>query len=234
MRSRVVKEGFFKNDILCSLSPWHRLLFEGLWMVADRKGLLEDRPKRIHADIFPYDHHLDIEPMLADLERLHFITRYWTEKGAMIAVVEFHSHQKPHIREAPSTLPGQDQASPRPEPDPVTYPPQTATNHTQVISSTVEIPRHSLGGAQALPRLDLGHALDMPGPTTYQDIGRALVNMVQNQEVTEGTIKAVPRHGLGRALALPRNGHGRAKAPPRRPVSVPVSVQEQEKKKRAH
>ena len=37
----------------CSMSA--RLLFVGLWTIADRNGRLEDRPKRIRAELFPYD-----------------------------------------------------------------------------------------------------------------------------------------------------------------------------------
>jgi len=32
-----------------------RLLYPGLWMLADREGRLEDRPLRIKAEILPYD-----------------------------------------------------------------------------------------------------------------------------------------------------------------------------------
>lgn len=226
MRSRVVKEGFFKNEVLGKLSFAHRLLFQGLWLVADREGLLEDRPLRIQADIFPYDT-INIEPLLVDLERHQFIARYWTDQGPMIHLPKFDKHQSCHPREAPSTLPGPSHAVPRPDPPP-------AQDSTQTISTDLEMPRTDLGVALDIPRLGLGHALDMPGPTTYQDIGRALVNLVQNQEVTEGHTKDMPRNGQGHAKAMPRIVLGHAKDRPRRPVSVPVSVQEQEKKKRAH
>ncbi len=230
MRSRVVKEGFFKNEILGKLSPWHRLLFEGLWCVADREGILEDRPLRIQADIFPYDV-IDIEPLLADLERVRFIQRYWTEQGPMIYIPKFEKHQDCHPREAKSILPGPDKAIPRPDLSSASDPPEGTS---EAISSNGEIARQILGPAKDLPRIGLGPALDMPRPETYQDIGRALVNLVQNQEVTEGGSKDLPRIGLGPAKAVPRISLGPAKDRPRHPVSVSVSVQEQEKKKRAH
>ena len=55
MRARNIKPGFFKNDTLAELDFAGRLLFIGLWGLADREGRLEDRPKKIKAEIFPYD-----------------------------------------------------------------------------------------------------------------------------------------------------------------------------------
>ena len=46
-RSRNIKPGFFKNEDLLDLPYEYRLLFVGLWTLADREGYLEDRPKRI-------------------------------------------------------------------------------------------------------------------------------------------------------------------------------------------
>ena len=43
-RARNIKPGFFKNEILGVADPLYSLLFEGLWVLADRAGRLEDRP----------------------------------------------------------------------------------------------------------------------------------------------------------------------------------------------
>ena len=53
MRARNLKPGFFKNECLLSLSPLHRLLFAGLWCMADRNGILEDRPAKIKIEVKP-------------------------------------------------------------------------------------------------------------------------------------------------------------------------------------
>ena len=63
------------------MSPWHRLLFEGLWLIADREGRLLDKPARIKAAVLPYDDHRGIsialvDQMLTDLDRAGFIRRY--------------------------------------------------------------------------------------------------------------------------------------------------------------
>ncbi|MCX8018393.1 MAG: hypothetical protein N2690_10910, partial [Rhodocyclaceae bacterium] len=55
MRARNIKPGFYKNEDLAECSVWARLIFPGLWMMADRDGRLEDRPKRIKAELLPFD-----------------------------------------------------------------------------------------------------------------------------------------------------------------------------------
>lgn len=81
-----------------------RLLFIGLWCIADREGRLKDRPKRIKVEVFPYDD-IDVEPLLAQLQENGFIIRYTVEEHQYIQVVNFHKHQNPHVKEAESTLP---------------------------------------------------------------------------------------------------------------------------------
>ena len=52
-RARNIKPAFFKNETLVELPVETRLLFIGLWTLADREGRLEDRPKRIKMEIYP-------------------------------------------------------------------------------------------------------------------------------------------------------------------------------------
>ena len=104
MRARNIKPGFFKNDTLVELDFAGRLLFIGLWGIADRAGRLEDRPKKIKAELFPYDG-VDVDTFLGELARLGFILRYEVGGGRYIQIVNFDKHQNPHPREAPSTIP---------------------------------------------------------------------------------------------------------------------------------
>ncbi len=96
---------FFRHERLTELSPYCRLLFIALWTLADREGRLEDRPKRIKADAFPYEHDLDVEQMLSDLASNGFITRYEVDGESYIEIPSFLKHQKPHLREAASVIP---------------------------------------------------------------------------------------------------------------------------------
>lgn len=103
-RIRSLKIGFFLNEELCDLSAWHRLLFAGLWLVADREGRLEDRPKRLKAELFPYDE-LDVDRLLTELAVKGFITRYVADGAAYLAIPGFLKHQRPNTREGVSLIP---------------------------------------------------------------------------------------------------------------------------------
>ena len=105
-RARNIKPGFFKNEELADLAFEYRILFQGLWCLADREGRLEDRPKRIKAEVFPYDN-VDVAIGLAELESAGFITRYASHNLPCIQIVKFGKHQNPHCKEAASTIPAQ-------------------------------------------------------------------------------------------------------------------------------
>lgn len=105
-RARNIKPGFYKNEELAECSVWARFIFPGLWMMADREGRLEDRPKRIKGELLAYDSQ-DVEPLLHELEQRGFIARYKADGKAIIQVAKFSQHQNPHHREAESRLPPQ-------------------------------------------------------------------------------------------------------------------------------
>ena len=106
MRGRNIKPGFWVNEVLGNLPFEYRLLFMGLWCLADRAGLLEDRPERIHAQLFPYDASVDVDAGLAVLAEKGFLVRYEAESLRCIHVVNFRKHQSPHHTERASVLPG--------------------------------------------------------------------------------------------------------------------------------
>ena len=103
-RARNIKPGFFVNERLADCSMAARLLFIGLWTVADRKGRLKDIPRRIGAEIFPYED-IDCETLLAELASSGFIVRYEVEGKRYIAIVSFLRHQAPHRNEKESEIP---------------------------------------------------------------------------------------------------------------------------------
>ena len=108
MRSRNIKPGFFKNEDLVELDPIVRLLFVGLWCLADRRGVLEDRPRRIKMEIFPGDN-TDVVLGLDQLEAAGLIQRYRDGQGVkLLVVLNFEKHQHPHHQEKPSGLAGPD------------------------------------------------------------------------------------------------------------------------------
>jgi hypothetical protein len=103
-RARLLKPGFFTNELLAELPFEGRLLFAGLWTLADREGRLEDRPKRIKAALFSWDA-VDVQTLLVALESRGFIDRYTVNGIPLIQIAKFNEHQKPHKREPASPLP---------------------------------------------------------------------------------------------------------------------------------
>ena len=102
-RARGIKPGYYKNEELAECSVWARFIFPGLWMLADREGRLEDRPKRIKGELLPFDAH-DVEPLLRELAAHGFIQRYQIGGGKYIQITKFKAHQTPHYSEKPSAI----------------------------------------------------------------------------------------------------------------------------------
>jgi len=105
-RTRNVKPAYFKNEDLAELPPLARILFAGLWCWADREGRLEDRPKRLKAEILPYDV-CDVNSLLTLLADSpgKFIVRYEADGARYISIPQFLTHQNPHQAEKPSEIP---------------------------------------------------------------------------------------------------------------------------------
>ncbi|MBP2635019.1 MAG: hypothetical protein H6Q72_926 [Firmicutes bacterium] len=103
-RARNIKPGFFSNENLVEIEPLGRLLFAGLWTLADREGRLEDRPKKIKMELLPCDD-CNIEALLQELADKGFILRYKVNGVAYIQIINFSKHQNPHKNEKPSEIP---------------------------------------------------------------------------------------------------------------------------------
>jgi len=104
-RSKNIKPGLFKNEILGDADPIYTLLFAGLWTLADREGRLENRPKRIKAELFPYRSMLDPCIGLDWLKHNSFITMYEIEGKKYIQIKKWRKHQSPHHKEVKSVIP---------------------------------------------------------------------------------------------------------------------------------
>lgn len=149
MRARNLKPGFFKNEYLAELDPLARILFAGLWCMADREGRLEYRPKRIKAEVLPYDN-CDIEKMLKLLYDRGFIVCYPENQFQYIAIPGFRKHQNPHHRETESTIPAPDmpqespgQAQDKPESSPELAQEQPGTSRADSPFPLPESPIHT-------------------------------------------------------------------------------------------
>ena len=104
-RSRNIKPALFNNEILGVSDPLYTLLFQSLWLIADREGRLEDRPLRIKVEAFPYRENINVDAMLQWLTEKGFIIRYAYGENRYIQVVNFAKHQNPHKNEKESIIP---------------------------------------------------------------------------------------------------------------------------------
>lgn len=139
-RTRNIKPAFFDNDILGSLQPLTRLLFIGLWCIADREGRLEDRPRKIKKTLLGYDD-VNTEETDGMLQQLHdngFIIRYSVEDNNYIQIVNFTKHQNPHMKEKDSEIP-----------PPAGFEPNAPTMHG---ASTVQAPCNNEDDTRAAQR----------------------------------------------------------------------------------
>lgn len=103
-RSRNIKPGFFTNDLLAEIDPLGRILFAGLWTMADRDGRIEDRPKKIKAGVLPFDN-CDVDALLNNLAEYGFLLRYSVDGRRYLQVMNWGKHQNPHFKEAQSLIP---------------------------------------------------------------------------------------------------------------------------------
>lgn len=103
-RARNIKPSFFTNEDLVEMPFETRLLFIGLWTLADRDGYLEDRPKQIKMQVFPADN-VDVNNGLKQLHDAGMINRYVVDGKGYIHIINFIEHQSPHYKESPSTIP---------------------------------------------------------------------------------------------------------------------------------
>jgi len=105
-RIRSIKPEFFRSDQVAEVSPLARLMFIGLWTMADRRGRLEDRPKRIKIECLPYDK-CDPDVLLGELAAAGLIERYSANGTDVVQITTFEKHQRITGSEAmgESTLP---------------------------------------------------------------------------------------------------------------------------------
>lgn len=104
MRARNIKPGFFKNEELLECSFQARLLYIGLWCLADRDGRMEHRPKRYKIELFPADD-VDVESMVQELCSHGFVRLYAVDGREYLDIPTFTKNQNPHVKEASLHIP---------------------------------------------------------------------------------------------------------------------------------
>jgi hypothetical protein len=110
-RSRNIKPGFFDNSKLGKLDSDVRLLFVGLWCLADREGVLEYDALEIRRFVFGYRSEITEESVngylsvlsLSDNDELILLKKY--NNKSYIIITNFDDHQNPHHTEKKGKLP---------------------------------------------------------------------------------------------------------------------------------
>jgi hypothetical protein len=180
VRSRIVKPNFFKNEDLARLDPLARILFEGLWCMADREGRIEDRPARIKAEVLPYDA-VNIDELLDALAVRPgpgsdpFIIRYTVEGRRFIQITNPENLNPAH-REPASQIPPPDMSTDKTRPRHGLGTDNTVPierDAAQIVPKSPEslstVSRHGLGTAQAVPDHDPEHVYPCPDPDPCPD-----------------------------------------------------------------
>ena len=97
-RARNIKPSFFTNEQLADNDPLGRLLFIGLWTLADYNGNLEWKERTIKIQILPWDN-CDIRALAINLDKSGLIRFYSDKDKVYINITNFTKHQNPHINE---------------------------------------------------------------------------------------------------------------------------------------
>ena len=197
MRIRSIRPEFFKHEHVADLLPLTRLLFIALWCMADRRGRLEDRPRRIKVECLPFDE-CDVDAMLWELAESWFIERYELDGIQIIQVLAFEKHQRINGTESAteSELPEREEGSTREAP-------WKHSGSTKDFEMQTSLPR---------PRSSV------PNPF-HEEEGDFLSNPPQSPMNADGsTLEALRKHlgsreGNGIREGKGREGKGREKVP---------------------
>ena len=95
-RIRTIKPQFWINEELGTIPRDARLLYIGLWNIADDRGVFQWRPGQILIQLFPYDRELspaNIEEWLLKLERINDIVKFEEDGKAFGYIPNFIKHQ---------------------------------------------------------------------------------------------------------------------------------------------
>lgn len=103
-RIRTIKHEFFYSEQVTSVSAFARLFFIGLWTVADREGRLQWAPRKLKAQIFPYDD-VEVYRLAEELTAAGLMHIYEINGETFAWIPGFTKHQRPHPKEPATTIP---------------------------------------------------------------------------------------------------------------------------------
>lgn len=104
MRRREISPEFWTDERVIEVTDGAKLLFIGLWALADREGRLEDRPKTIALKVRPWDP-APVPGFLDELIKQGMVVRYEADGASILQIPRFSDHQHVHPKEMASKLP---------------------------------------------------------------------------------------------------------------------------------
>lgn len=137
-RTRMIKPAFFQNEVLVEMDYSTRLLFIGLWVIVDKRGRSEDRPKKVKMTLFPADN-IDIDKAMNELHEAGLIRRYKVGEKPYFQVVNFEKHQRPHRQEPESIIPPEGSNTEWTPNDPRVNPPLTLNLDTLTLNRSFDL-----------------------------------------------------------------------------------------------
>ena len=117
-RMRSVKPEFWTDEDLADLRRDARLLYLGLWNIADEHARLRGDPRYVKGQIFPYDDDLPPEAiggLLSELASAGKVLRYKVAGRSYLFLPNLAKHQRLEAEKVPSRLPGPDESEPDPD-----------------------------------------------------------------------------------------------------------------------
>ena len=97
-RARNIKPSFFTNEQVSDNCPLGRLLFIGLWTMADYKGDLEWKEKTLKIQILPWDE-CSVKSLAINLDKSGLVRLYSDGNKIYLNIPNFEKHQNPHKNE---------------------------------------------------------------------------------------------------------------------------------------
>jgi len=97
-RARNIKPSFFTNEQVSDNCPLGRLLFIGLWTMADYKGDLEWKEKTLKIQILPWDD-CSVKELAINLDKSGLVRFYSDGNKIYLNIPNFEKHQNPHKNE---------------------------------------------------------------------------------------------------------------------------------------
>jgi hypothetical protein len=112
-RIRTIKPQYFRHEEIFEAEKRSgmplRVIYAGLWTVADREGRFEWKPRILKLDVAPFDD-LDFEAALVVLCQIGVIAKYAVKSKTYAHIPSWHKHQQVNVREAKSTIPAPEDA----------------------------------------------------------------------------------------------------------------------------